>query len=236
MAGTIIYSADKIFTGTNWLYDHVVVVENGTIEKVIPVSSLPENGATEHFPGCLISPAFIDLQIYGAHKRLFAVYPDAGSLQKLKEYCNGGGAAYCLPTVATNRSTVFYSCIDAIKDYWEKGGEGILGLHIEGPWINAIKRGAHIESLIHSPTVKEVTELLKYGNGVIKMITLAPEVCSTEVIDTIQSYRIVISAGHSNATYKQAIGGFDNGIRGSFKDVQSLPRESHGTRNSVGKN
>jgi N-acetylglucosamine-6-phosphate deacetylase len=87
-----------------------------------------------------------------------------------------------------------------------------LGFHIEGPWINPAKRGAHIESLIHSPSLQQVQELLSYGKGVIKMITLAPEVCSKEVIDLILSHNIILSAGHSNATYKEAMNGFANGI------------------------
>ncbi|MGI8581140.1 MAG: N-acetylglucosamine-6-phosphate deacetylase, partial [Chitinophagaceae bacterium] len=79
-------------------------------------------------------------------------------------------------------------------------------------WINKLKRGAHIESLIHSPTLDEAKELLAYGKGVIKMITLAPEVCSREVINLILSSDIIISAGHSNATFGEGINAFDNGI------------------------
>jgi N-acetylglucosamine-6-phosphate deacetylase len=210
---TKFYKSDKLFTGDAWLYDHAVTVANGIIEKVTPVSSLPADAIPEYFPESFLAPALIDLQIYGAHKKLFAVYPDVNSLYALNDYCCAGGAAYCLPTVATNLPDVFYKCIDAIKDYWNEGGEGVLGLHIEGPWINSIKRGAHIESFIHSPTIEEAKELLQYGKDVIKMITLAPEVCSREVIDLVQSYGVVISAGHSNATYKQAIQGFDYGIR-----------------------
>jgi N-acetylglucosamine-6-phosphate deacetylase len=178
----------------------------------VPFSSLDDN-PSENFPGCFITSAFIDLQYYGAYNKLFAVYPDTDALYKLKEYCEKGGAAYCLPTAATNALEVFYQCIDAVRAYWSEGGEGILGLHIEGPWINPIKRGAHIESLIHSPTVKEVSDLLEYGKDVIKMITLAPEVCSKEVITLIQSHNVVISAGHSNATYKEAMQAFGNGIK-----------------------
>ncbi|HLG41156.1 MAG TPA: N-acetylglucosamine-6-phosphate deacetylase, partial [Chitinophagaceae bacterium] len=159
-----------------------------------------------------IAPAFIDLQIYGALGKLLVVYPEADSLFKLKEYCNKGGAAHFLPTASTNTYEVFYQCIDAVKDYWEKGGDGVPGLHIEGPWINPVKRGAHVESLIHTPTLKQVKELLDYGKGVIKMITLAPEVCGKEIIDLIHSCDIFISAGHSNATYRQAMNGFENGI------------------------
>jgi len=213
LPGIKIYRADKLFTGSNWLHDYAVVTEGGIINEIIPASSLDENISAEDFPGCFIAPAFIDLQIYGAYQRLFAVYPEPGSLYNLKEYCNKGGAAYFLPTVATNTMDVFYKCIDAIKVYWEQGGEGVLGLHLEGPWINPAKRGAHIESIIHSPTLKEVEELITYGKDVIKIITLAPEVCSKEVVDYILSFGIIISAGHSNAGYKEAKQSFDNGIR-----------------------
>jgi len=205
--------ADRVFTGDNWLDDHAVIIDNGRITDVVPSSSIKANKDTEKFTGCFIAPAFIDLQIYGAYGKLLAVYPEADSLFKLNDYCNKGGAAFCLPTAATNKYDVFYKCIDAIKDYWKKGGEGILGLHIEGPWINKIKRGAHIESLIHSPALKQAEELLNYGKGVIKMITLAPEVCSKEVIDLILSRNIIIASGHSNATYKEAMNGFANGIK-----------------------
>lgn len=212
MAEKKIYKADKLFTGDGWLYDHAIITESGIVDKIIPVSSLNDNAA-ENLPGCFITSAFIDLQNYGAYEKLFAVYPEKDALYKLKEYCEKGAAAYCLPTVATNPLDVFYKCIDAIRAYWSEGGEGILGLHIEGPWINPVKRGAHIESLIHPPTLKEVSDLLEYGKGVVKMITLAPEVCSQEAIAIIQSYNVIISAGHSNATYKEAMQAFGDGIK-----------------------
>ena len=206
-----IFTADKIFTGSDWLPDHSIVVENKLIVDVLPLVSLPHDSKTEkHLP--IIAPAFIDVQIYGAAGKLFATYPTPDSLQKLYEYCVSGGANYFLPTAATNTMEVLYNCIDAIKSYWDKGGKGVLGFHIEGPWINKLKRGAHIESLIHPPTLKEVKELLAYGKGVIKMITLAPEVCSKEIIDLIISNEIIISAGHSNANFNEGINAFDNGI------------------------
>jgi N-acetylglucosamine-6-phosphate deacetylase len=211
-SNTIAYIAEKIFTGESWINHHAVITENGIIREVVPVQSLSSSLSIQQFDECILAPAFIDLQIYGANGRLLAVHPEADSLFKLKEYCAKGGTAFCLPTVATNTKEVFYQCIDAVGDYWDKGGEGVLGLHIEGPWINPVKRGAHIEALIHSPTLAEVKELMEYGKDVIKMITLAPEVCSKEIMDCLLSYGIIISAGHSNATYDEAKRGFANGI------------------------
>lgn len=209
-----IYTADRIFTGDKWLQDHAVIVENGIVNDLLPVASLPGVQKVNHFDGCFIAPAFIDLQIYGAYDKLLAVYPEVTSLELLNEYCRKGGAARCLPTVATNAIQTYYQCIDAVREYWRKyqANNGILGVHLEGPWINPVKRGAHIESLIHPPAMEEVKALLDYGDGVIRMITLAPEVCSEEIIHYIRSRNIIISAGHCNATYEQANQGFANGI------------------------
>lgn len=212
MAAEKAYIAKQIFTGEQWLHEHAAIVVDGIITDVVPVTALDTCMEAEYFGESILAPAFIDLQIYGAYEKLFSVYPDINSLQLLNKYSGSGGAAFCMPTVATNKSEVFFKCIDAIRLYWQQGGEGILGLHVEGPWINRLKRGAHIESLIHSPSFQKVKELLNYGKDVIKIITLAPEVCSKEVIDLIRSAGIKIFAGHSNATYKQAIQSFDNGI------------------------
>ncbi len=207
-----IYTADRIFTGETWLSNHAIVVEDKRVKEVLPVSSLSTAQQVKQFGGYIIAPAFIDLQVYGANGKLLAVYPEPGTLSKMAAYAEKGGAAFCLPTVATNTYDVFFKCIDAIRDYWSKGGVGILGLHIEGPWINIEKRGAHVGSLIHSPTLEEAKELLNYGKGVIKMITLAPEVCSKEVLEYILSQDIVVAAGHSNATYREAKKSFALGI------------------------
>lgn len=204
------FSADKIFTGKEWLINHAVVVDNNRIKEIIPATAVKE--PVQHFANAFIAPAFIDLQIYGAGEKLFAVYPEKDALAKLVAYCRSGGAAYCMPTVATHPYETFYQCIDAVREYWKDGGTGVLGLHIEGPWISAAKKGAHIESCIHIPTLKQVKDFLEYGKAIIKMITLAPEVCNQPIIDLILSYNIVISAGHSNATYEQATNAFNNGI------------------------
>jgi N-acetylglucosamine-6-phosphate deacetylase len=85
----------------------------------------------------------------------------------MAEYCRNSGTAFCLPTVATNTKEVYLKSIPAVKDYRDREGDAILGLHLEGPWLNPLKRGAHIGSLIHPPTLDEVRELLDQGEGVI---------------------------------------------------------------------
>jgi N-acetylglucosamine-6-phosphate deacetylase len=206
------YSARKVFTGSDWREHHSIVVEDDIITDILPTHSLPADVFAKRYEDRFIAPAFIDIQIYGASGNLLAVQPTEETLIKMYDYCVSGGAKYFLPTVATNTVDVFNRCIDAVKKYWSNGGKGVLGLHVEGPWLHNAKRGAHIEALIHSPTIEEVKELLEYGEGVIKMITLAPEVCSKQIIDIIHSYDIIVSAGHSNATYNEGLEAFDYGI------------------------
>ena len=120
---------------------------------LFPLNDLPANVTViQHAP--IMAPAFIDIQIYGASSKLFSVYPSVDTLYKMKAHCNNGGAKYFLPTIATNTNEVFKKGIDAMHEYWKNGGKGIPGLHIEGPWINKIKRGAHIERFIHSPAIR----------------------------------------------------------------------------------
>lgn len=202
---------EKIYDGSAWVFEKVILIKDNTIEALVAPAEIPSHYTVKKYSG-FIAPAFIDVQIYGASKKLFAVYPEPESLQALHAYCKAGGAPLHLPTVATNSIDVFKKCIDAMRRYWAEGGKGVHGLHLEGPWINSEKRGAHIPQFIHAPTRDEVTDLLEYGAGVIKMITLAPEVCSDAVIEIIKQHGIVISAGHSNATYEQAMQAFDKGI------------------------
>ncbi len=207
---TTIIAATNIFTGNEWLSNHVVIIENERIQEIVPAHSIATSSIQQKVQTLL--PAFIDLQIYGAHGKLLAVHPTVDAMNALHEYCLEGGAPFFMPTVATNATTVLYDCIEAVRKYWKQGGKGCLGLHIEGPWINTTKRGAHIEAIIHSPTLEEVKTLLNYGKDVIKIITLAPEICTKEVLSLIKKQNIIISAGHSNATYSQAYESFQNGV------------------------
>ncbi len=231
--GNSIYKAEKLFTGTAWLYDHSAIVSEGRITAIVPSDTTIDGDVIECH---LLAPAFIDIQIYGAHGKLLSVYPEVDSLHKLYDYCYKGGAPYFQPTVATNDTEVFHQCIDAVRDYWKEGGKGCIGLHIEGPWISAAKKGAHLERFIHSPSVEEAKALLEYGKDVITMITLAPEVCSKEVVGLIQSYGVVVSAGHSNATYEEATAAFDSGITAAthlFNAMSPLQHRAPGMAGAI---
>lgn len=208
MSDTKTYLAERIFTGHQMLYNHAIAVKDNVIINLINAQNADHKSEIIDYKNALIAPAFIDVQLYGAYKRLLATYPDAKTVKAIYDYSKAGGASHCMPTVATNTYETVFKCINAVKDYWNAGGKGVLGLHVEGPWISKEKRGAHNADWIFSPSIEKAKELLEYGKDVIKIITLAPEVCSREIIDLIHSYNIVVSAGHSNATYNEATQSF----------------------------
>ena len=199
-------SAKSLFTGNEWISETAVQIKDGTIISI--TKEHYDANEAYHY----MVPALIDLQIYGADQKLLSEFPDADCIQKIYEYCLAGGAAYFQPTVASQSTAVIYKAIDAVKAYKTSGGKGCIGLHLEGPWINTSKKGAHNEDVIHAPTIAEVEEILAYGKGFISMITLAPEICDPRIIEVIQSHGIIISAGHSNANYETATTFFDSGI------------------------
>ena len=164
------------------------------------------------FPGCLIAPAFIDLQIYGGNGKLFSHSLDTASLDATYAYCVSGGCSRFMITMATNSMENFFKGIETAGEYMASGKKGLLGLHLEGPWISPAKKGAHLEAFIKKPTRDEVMLLLEKGKGIVKMITLAPEQCDDEIIQLLLDHGIIVSAGHSNAAYSRAKQTFQMGI------------------------
>ena len=203
---TAFLSAKSLFTGSEWINETAVAIKDG---KIVSIS---KDHYTADAAFSFIVPAFIDLQIYGADDKLLSEFPDVNCIQKIYEYCLAGGTAYFQPTIASQSKAVMYKSIDAVKAYKTSGGKGCIGLHLEGPWLNVSKKGAHNKDVIHAPTVAELEEILTYGKSYISMITLAPEICSSAIIDMIQSHGIVVSAGHSGASYETATQFFDNNI------------------------
>jgi N-acetylglucosamine-6-phosphate deacetylase len=206
------YLADEIFTGNENLPGMALLTDDNIITGMNSKESIPPDYTVESFPGCLIAPAFIDLQLYGGNGKLFSHSLDTESLEATYAYCTAGGCSHFMITMATNSMDNFLRGIDAARAYLLSGKKGLIGLHLEGPWINPDKRGAHISSFIKKPSRDEVTGLLEKGKGVVKMITLAPEQCDDEIITLLMENGILVSAGHSNASYARAKQGFEMGI------------------------
>lgn len=207
------YTNGRIFTGTEILENISVLTENEKIIGLIEPQNVPIEAERIDLNGHLLAPAFMDIQIYGGNGHLFGEFPSVEALKATYDYCLEGGATHFFPTVATNSETIMLEAIEAVRDYWAQGGKGVLGLHLEGPYINKVKRGAHlIEYIKHHPSVLDIKKWLDKGRGIVKIMTLAPEVCSDEIVELLQSNGIIVSAGHTNATFEEATAAFDKGI------------------------
>jgi N-acetylglucosamine-6-phosphate deacetylase len=209
---SIAFVAGEIFTGYEIVTGKAVLVREGKVVDIVSKNLIPAGYRVKELKGYMLAPAFIDLQIYGGNGKLFSTELTTESLEATYEYCMQGGCSQFMITMATNSIEKFLSGIEVVKAYWSAGGQGLLGLHLEGPYINAVKKGAHIEKFIKKPTLQEVGMLLKKGRGVFKMMTLAPEQCDKNIIELLLEHGVLISAGHSNATYAEAINSFYGGI------------------------
>jgi N-acetylglucosamine-6-phosphate deacetylase len=156
------YHNGRIFTGDEIVENKCILTENGIVLDIISNSEIPSDAILIDLKGNLIAPTLIDLQIYGGNGEMFGEYPSVKNLENTYHYCLAGGAAYFMPTVATNSDKIMYDAIQAVKDYWQQGGKGVLGLHLEGPYMNIEKRGAHIREFIkNNPSVSELKNCLK---------------------------------------------------------------------------
>ena len=205
------YLADEIFTGNEMLEQQAVLVENNIVSGIVQKSAIPSGYNIADHPDCFIAPAFIDLQLYGGNGKLFSHSLDIDSLEATHAYCLSGGCSHFMITMATNSMENFLKGIEAAGEYMASGKKGLLGLHLEGPWINPVKKARILKHLLKSQPAKKWM-LLEKGRGIVKMITLAPEQCDDEIIQFLMDHGILVSAGHSNATYAQATHAFKMGV------------------------
>jgi N-acetylglucosamine-6-phosphate deacetylase len=208
----IAYTNTTVYSGEEILAGKAVLTENGKVGAIVNEEDIPAHFEIRDLQGNNLAPSFIDLQIYGGNGQLFAHHLSVESLEKTYDYCRAGGCAHFMITISTNPPDIIYKGIEVVKAYWQKGGKGLLGLHLEGPYINAEKRGAHKNEFVRKPVLTEMETLLAAGKEVIKMITLAPELCEDAIIHLLNSHHILVSAGHSNASYPEAMHGFERGI------------------------
>jgi N-acetylglucosamine-6-phosphate deacetylase len=198
-----------VFTGKEKISGKALLIENDIIKGLQEIESIPVDAKRVDCNDCFIAPGLIDLQIYGGGGYLFSNKPSATALKSMADSLVNSGTTGFFLTLATNSMEIFREAIKVVK---ENRHPAVMGLHFEGPYLNQVKRGAHIIQYIKRPEKKEVEELLKEADGVLKMITLAPEMCDPEILKLLKDNGVVISAGHSNATFDEAVQVFENGI------------------------
>ncbi|HEY5367634.1 MAG TPA: N-acetylglucosamine-6-phosphate deacetylase [Hanamia sp.] len=199
----------KIYTGTEIISGKALIVEDDKIKEIIEDGLLPDGVKKVDCNNCIVGAGLIDLQIYGSGGYLFSNKPSYPALTSMTESLLSKGTTGFYPTLATNSMEIFREAILVIK---ENPHPSVLGLHFEGPYINPVKKGAHLSQYIKRPEKQEIEELLQLSDGVLKIITLAPEMCDPEIIRLLLDNGVVVSSGHSNATFEEAMQGYKNGI------------------------
>ncbi len=201
----------KIYTGSDVLTDHAVVIENELIKKVCPISELPEGIEVRDLDGANLSPGFIDLQLNGCGGVMLNDEITAETMQIMHEANLKSGCTSFLPTLITSSDEDMRAVITAAREYHNQYQNQSLGLHLEGPYLNVAKKGIHSVDHIRKSD-NEMIELICDNSDLVAKVTLAPELNDPEHIERLHKAGVVVSIGHTNATYAEARQGFESGI------------------------
>lgn len=215
----------RIFTGHETLDNHAVVIANGLIERVCPRDALDATVRQQDVAGACIAPGFIDLQLNGCGGVQFNDDIDALSVETLEIMQRTNEKSGCtsyLPTLITSTDALMKRAVETMRAYLKKHQNQALGLHLEGPWLNKVRKGTHNPALIRQPDTALV-DFLCANADVITKITLAPENTGSSVIRQLREAGIIVSAGHSNATYEEAKLGFRAGVSFATHLYNAMP-------------
>ncbi len=215
----------RIYTGHEVLDNHAVVIADGLIARVCPRDALPADIALRDVSGALIAPGFIDLQLNGCGGVQFNDDIDALSVETLEIMQRANEKSGCtsfLPTLITSSDALMKRAIDTMRAYKRQHHNQALGLHLEGPWLNKAKKGTHNPDLIRLPDPALVRYLCDNAD-VITKVTLAPENAGDAVIRQLTEAGIIVSAGHSNATFDEAKAGFRAGVTFATHLYNAMP-------------
>ena len=215
----------RIFTGHEILDDHAIIVANGLIERICPLADVPANVEQRSVNGAILAPGFIDVQLNGCGGVQFNDTAEAVTVETLEIMQKANEKSGCtsfLPTLITTSDDLMKQGVRVMREYLAKHPNQARGLHLEGPWLNLVKKGTHNPEFVRKPD-HELVQFLCDNADVITKVTLAPEMVAPEVITALANAGIVVSAGHSNATAKEARIGFRAGITFATHLFNAMP-------------
>jgi N-acetylglucosamine-6-phosphate deacetylase len=193
---------DKIFTGSEWIRDKSIVIEDGRIAKIAP-------GNGEGVKNGFLCAGFVDLQLYGGGGKLFSNQATTDCITStFEEHIKTGTVAFQITLNCSPKNTMSQA-IQACKNYQ---GKGLVGLHLEGPFFNPVRRGAHQEAFIQKPDMAFIESLISETNGLPTYLTIAPEMFESAVLNRLIESPIMVSIGHSEASFEQANAAINQGI------------------------
>lgn len=204
----MIVSAGTVFSADRDLNPGHVVIEGGRITQV--VAGLPPSAAQTAglaFPDSTLAPGFIDLQVNGgAGVDCLRCVPEA--YDTLGRYLAATGVTAYLPTIVSAPLEEMRLAVEVAAAGAARQGPlpTILGVHLEGPYLNPLRRGAHRAQDLRHPSLAEVAETHRRANGLLRIVTLAPELEGAEgVVRWLAAERVTVALGHTDAGYDEVI-------------------------------
>lgn len=203
----------KILGTSHWLEGHAVLLENGLTSAVVPTCDIPIGTPLTELDGGMLVPGFIDTQVNGGGGVLFNDEPTLAGIETIADAHRRFGTTALLPTLISDDLDVTERAIAAVEQAMAAKVPGVIGIHIEGPFLNPAKRGIHDASKFRRLDLDAI-DLLASLKGGKTLITLAPEQTDRGVIAELVRRGVIVSAGHSMASYEELEQAVAEGLSG----------------------
>lgn len=211
----ILFQNATVFTGSEFIDNAVVRIANGRIQTVSDASPNDSGAATVvDLAGDYLIPGLVDLQLYGGSHQFLNEDPTPDVVRHIYDSHARNGTTTLLPTLHSTSLDIMRQGMAAVQVVRTENPFGVPGIHLEGPYFNPIKRGAHSPAFVRTPAEGELETLFSTNADVIRILTLAPEMLTPEQQQTLFRLKpatTLLSLGHSNATYQQAMAAFNTG-------------------------
>jgi len=191
--------------------DRCVVIEDGRIAGVS--EAVPSDAELVDLAGQLLLPGFIDVQVNGGGGRLFNDDPSVETIAAMAAAHRRFGTTGLLPTLISDDFSVIGRAITAVDEAIDSGLPGVIGIHIEGPFLSNTRRGIHLASMLQPFDDRFLEALCSARNG-RTLVTVAPECISPAQIRRLVDGGVIVAAGHSDADYETVRAAIDAGVTG----------------------
>jgi N-acetylglucosamine-6-phosphate deacetylase len=202
-----------VIDGERILADQAVIIRGDRIEGILPDQEYSDDRENFDVRHAFVAPGFIDLQLNGAGGVLFNDAINAETLAVMQRTNLRSGTTGFLPTLITTSESNMERALEVVERSRSKGVGGVLGLHLEGPYINPDRKGIHDGTAIRKPSADFVNSLIAHAKKFPVLLTLAPECNDLKVVRLLLDGGVIVAAGHSNGTYAETVSGFAAGIR-----------------------
>jgi N-acetylglucosamine-6-phosphate deacetylase len=203
----------KILTDAGIEDGRTLLVRDGRIEAIVGAREVVGADRVIDLDGHLLVPGFIDTQVNGGGGVLFNGDPSVASIVAIGRAHRRFGTTGFLPTLISDDLAIVARAIEAVREAIARGVPGVLGIHIEGPFLSNERRGVHDPSKLRTLD-GDAVELLSTATGGVTMVTLAPERTTPAIIRALDDAGVIVSAGHTNATYDELQPALAAGVRG----------------------